>query len=574
MSDKTAALSKCLQEDLTGILDDYQLEFTFSGSQPIWPDATVQQYQAFALGRSLFKKYNEKDTPSDGACSAALSKFLKVNERCKDFTPEPADIRDEELLNGVANVIEKFWYVDGETPLVSTFDQLYDRGRLGSGMNRFSRGSDLYTKIWDSPLSATSESLLYIWHRLSLRDVRWAAAERHRHKEHGTHIVAGNKLSFVNKNVAVARCISTEPTVNMWFQLGLEDAMRERLSHLYCLRLEVQQDINKALARRGSKTGRLATIDLESASDSVSIGLLKRILPPDMFRWLMILRSPVTHLPNGREHVLEMVSTMGNGYTFPLQTLIFTAAVITSYRHLGIKPEFGGSAANRNLGVFGDDIIVDSRAFSTITRLLRMMGFVVNSDKTFHEGPFRESCGGDYVSGHHCRGVYIKRLRTTQDYAVAINLLNRWSAATGIHIPRTVQYLGSRPGLLQVPGYENDDAGVHLPLDMVRGVERLSHGLIRYPSWRAKSATFSVAKDGSIVMECREARRNTNPEGLWLAFLHGDIRGYRHTLRQRRVRYTTKHKVSSSWDTLSPQCQALRLDWRRWSDAVYYNLSL
>jgi len=574
MSDRTDALSKFLQEDLNGLLDPYQLNFTFNGTGPIWPDATPQQYQAFSLGRALLKKFNEKPSPSEEACTVALTKFLSVNDKCGKFAMEPADIRDEELINGVKDVMYRFWYTDGETPLVSDLTQLYEAGRLGSGMNRFARGSDLYTKIWDSPLSATSQGLLLSWQKLCERDVRWANAERHRRKLHGTHIVAGNKLSFVNKNVTTARCISTEPTVNMWFQLGLEELMRDRLRSMFRIDLANQQEINKVLARRGSRTGRFATIDLESASDSVSVGLVKEIAPSSMYRWLDLLRSPKVLLPNGREHVLEMISTMGNGYTFPLETLIFTAVVVTAYRHHGIHPVFGGKPMKRNLGVFGDDIIVDERAYRTTVRLLGLLGFKVNSDKTYESGPFRESCGGDYVNGRHCRGVYVKSLHTKQDIAVAINLLNRWSAATGIYVPKAVQYLRKLGSTLLVPPCSNDDSGVHVPLDTARGLQHLGHGILRYKKWVAKAATLLVTKEGAIVMECKEPERNVNPEGLELAFLHGDIRGYRMALRQRVVRYITKHKIISNWDNLSPQCRALRLDWRRWSDAVYYNFNL
>jgi hypothetical protein len=574
MSDRTDALSSALREDLSTVLDTYQLDYTFSGKGPAWPDATVKQWQAFALGRSLLKKYNENDRPSESACTAALQKFLSVNQKCDGFVPVPCDTRDEELLNGVKSVIYNFYYLDGETPLISCLSELFSAGRLGSGMNRFARGSDLYTKLWDSPLSATSEGLLSSWQKLCNLDLRWAAAERHRSKEYGGLIVEGNKLSFVNKNVATARCISTEPTVNMWFQLGVEELMRRRLNQLYSINLANQQSINKVLARRGSRTGGFATIDLESASDSVSIGLAKEILPADFWRWIELLRSPNVLLPSGRQHRLEMVSTMGNGYTFPLQTLIFTAAVITAYRHHGIKPVFYGGPMRRNLGVFGDDIIVDTRAFETVTRVLRMMGFTVNSDKTYSSGPFRESCGGDYVNGRHCRGVYIKRLKTKQDYAVAINLLNRWSAATGIFLPRTVQHLDKRWRLYTTPPHDNDDSGVHVPLDQARGVTTVGQGLKRYPSWVPVASFFEVTADGSIVVGSKEEQRTSNPEGLLLSFLHGDIRGYRLSLRQRMVRYRTKHRVTPGWNYLSPQCRALRLDWRRWSSAVYYNFTL
>ena len=575
MSDVTAALLTDLLEDLSGVLDDYQLSLCRDPDSVIWPDATVPQAQAFYLAKSLFKKFNEQDSPSKEACDRALSKFLEVNDRCGKWELKLDSIRDEELVNGVRHFMERFWFTDGESPLVTDLGKLFEVGRLGSGMNRFARDADLYTKLWDSPLSVTTESLAFSWHRLVSRDIRWAAAERHRANEYSTQLVGGNKLSFVNKNVTVARCISTEPTINMWFQLGMAAVLQDRLVRFFGIDIRQQADVNRELARVGSLTGGFATIDLESASDSIALSMLDHIMPKSFRVWLDLLRSPTTTLPTGEEVRLNMISTMGNGYTFPLQTIIFSAIVATAYKHLGIPLKGWGPASLRSFGVFGDDIIVDTRAASLVLRILRILGFVTNRSKTFVEGPFRESCGADWFYGQHCRGVYLKTLRTKQDCCVAVNLLNRWSALTGIWLPKVVQAISRLRGKLHlVPPDEADDAGVHVPLDMACGMKHQYSGLVRYHKYAAVASYFLVREDGSIECGQRVRPRRSNPEGLQLAFLHGDIRDYRASLRQRRVRYITKRKVTPSWDHLPSRSRALGCEWRRWSDAAYYNLTL
>jgi hypothetical protein len=95
---------------------------------------------------------------------------------------------------------------------------------------------------------------------------------------------------------------------------------------------------------------------------------------------------------------LEKFSSMGNGFTFELETLIFAAlAAAVSDLTLG-----------ENLFVYGDDIIVPTHASSNVLAVLRTFGFTPNTKKTFTSGSFRESCGGDYFLGYDVRSVFLK----------------------------------------------------------------------------------------------------------------------------------------------------------------------
>jgi len=574
MSDVTDALFKHLLADLRSVLDEFQIGLIQTPGSLIWPDATPKQAQAFFLGKSLLKKFNEKDYPSSAACDAALIKFNEANTRSTLWSLRLESLRDEELVNGVRDVIYHFFYPEGDAPLIRSYDHIFNHGNLGSGMNRYARDSDLYTKVWDSPLTCTTEDLSFLWEKLTSRDTRWAIAEKLRLDSYSTQLVEGNKLSFVNKNVTVARCISTEPTINMWFQLGIGAIIEERLKTFFGINVSNQPDVNRVLSYVGSRDDSFSTIDLESASDSISLQLTDILLPKSIRAYLYSVRSPTVTLPCGRVERLGMVSTMGNGYTFPLQTLIFAAVVVTAYKHLGIKPKGFGPAEVRNFGVFGDDIIIDKKAYYLVTRILSLLGFRVNYDKTFVQGPFRESCGADFYLGHPCRGVYIKKLQSKQDTCVAVNALNRWSATTGIILQNTVGFLLSRArGVYLVPCDEADDAGIHVPFDKACGTTSPYPGLIRYRKYQAVVSYIEVKDDGTLEYGQRAKRRKTNPHGLVLAFLYGAIRGYRISLRQRNVRYRTKHRTTPSWDSLSPRYRALGLDWQRWSDAVFYNIT-
>ncbi|DAD52404.1 RNA-directed RNA polymerase [ssRNA phage SRR5466725_4] len=553
------ALSKALLSDLQDEID-VQL--------PSWaPDSTPRQVACYALRDSLLKKFNEADKPSDSACAAALEKFHAVNKRCGDWINLCESSLDEMLVEGVRDALYSFWFKNHDTPLVSSINELFVNGRAGPGSSVKARDSDFYTKMFDSSLTGTGD-LPYCWGRLVCISEVWREAELLRQSLHGTTVVESSNYSFVNKTTKIARGICTEPSINMWFQLGLGGFIEHRLKTVFGIDLGSQPYVNSVMARRGSLGDGFDTIDLESASDSIALNMLEDVLPRDFLRWLKLLRCKSTILPNKEVVQLNMVSTMGNGFTFPLETLIFSCIVQSVYRSLDIPMKGKGEATSRNFAVFGDDIIVDSRATRRVLRLLHLLGFVVNADKTFVEGQFRESCGADYVSGVNVRGVYVKSLKTEQDLCVAINVLNRWTAKTGVSLTNTVSVLlnGIRnPTSRCVPPDEDDASGIHIPECMVRTLVgtvrgrgkvplyRANHGGLRsYDAFVPRSWEFLIL--GGVCWTFKEqVRRNYNPSGLLIAFLSGNIRGCRVSLRQRVIRYTSKRRWTPRWGYLSPR---------------------
>lgn len=568
--DRQAALLECLKLDLKAHLDPYQFDLSVTG-KPIWPDADAHQYASHALVSKIFSKLTHDGKPSATASEAALAKFLRCNEICRDFNLSPQDYRDEELLGDISLSLWKFFNPDG-FPLFSSFEEIVSRGGVGPGASVSARGDDLYTKVFDSSLSYTRSDLLDSWEFTVVQNANWFEALVSLYQRDIPVAVRGSKLSFVSKNDKVARTICTEPTINMWFQLGLGRLLQDRLKQFWNIDLATQPDVNREMAYAASCGADLCTIDLESASDSISIGLLKAILPQEAFNWLLKTRSEETQLPNGEYVHLNMISTMGNGFTFPLQTVIFAAIVTSVYRHLGIPLIKRGVPKHRNFAVFGDDILCCKRAYSTVVRLLHLCGFKVNASKSFSEGSFYESCGRDYYNGHNVRPFYAKRLRTDQDLFRVINGLTRWSAIQGIPLRATCQALLAwvrRPRW--VPPYESDDAGIHVPKDMGRG-KHIGHGIIRYLLDVPRKRYLLIKED---VISCGrdQRRRRYNPSGLWLSFLYGSVRGYRISLRQREVLYTTKPKATVHWDSLGPLCQSLGIGWPRWSSAASWNIS-
>lgn len=205
------------------------------------------------------------------------------------------------------------------------------------------------------------------------------------------------RLAFVPKNAKTERAICTEPSLNGMFQLGIGDEMANRLR---AVGIDIRdQGANQRAAMYGSLSGDLATLDLSSASDTVALELVRHLFSPDWFDLLSNFRSAMAEVDGGVT-VLEKISSMGNGFTFPLETLVFWAIAQS------VVDIYAPGSRYRTL-VYGDDIIVPRAAAIPLMRVLRELGFTPNPSKSFWEGNFRESCGKDYVFGIDVRPVYV-----------------------------------------------------------------------------------------------------------------------------------------------------------------------
>lgn len=505
----------------------------------------VKQVAATQLRNSFLKKYQEGSSSS--ADAAALLKFTSINERCKTWSPvENLSMFTPELVGHLKVELHKFFEPNNRQPLVSTANEILHLARVGPGAAVGAVGNDSYSKLFSSSLSCTTEFLYASYANYVNNSPLWSMAENLRKDLNlGHDIVDGNRVSCVPKNVDISRVICIEPNLNMFFQLGLGEIMTRRLKSVYSIDLSSQPVVNRELARVGSLNGDLCTIDLESASDSMSLLMLKHVMPRDIYLWLSKLRSRVATLPDGSKQELHMVSTMGNGFTFPLQTILFSCVVSACFSYLGLR---GHERAGKTWSVFGDDIIVPLEIVGAVLELLTYLGFTVNTQKSFFEGPFRESCGHDYFLGSNVRGVYIKTLVSPQSRCAAINLLNRWSASNGILLPKTVQMLLKTVRYQPVPPWENDDAGLKVPFDLagpLRSSKRFQSVLYRrYVSVPRKI----VIADGIIKTPRGLHERVYNPHGLLWAFLNGTIVNGKINVRHNVSLYRSTTGVAPSWD--------------------------
>lgn len=210
-------------------------------------------------------------------------------------------------------------------------------------------------------------------------------------------------MSLVVKNYSIKRTTETQPTLNGMGQCAIGDVMAYRASAVPGLNL-FDQSLNQRLALIGSLTGEVATLDLKSASNCIAVMLVQTLTPEDWFSLLKAFRCGRTIVPGRGTVELEMFAGMGCGFIFPLQSIIFWSLARACATHLGIDHPV--------VAVYGDDIIVDTETVPLLVRVLEGCGLLVNKEKSFSSGPFRESCGADYLNGIDVRPVYVKEALT------------------------------------------------------------------------------------------------------------------------------------------------------------------
>lgn len=211
----------------------------------------------------------------------------------------------------------------------------------------------------------------------------------------GFRIRNSSKLTTVPKNAKTDRVICIEPDLNIFYQKGVGALIRDKLMRAG-LDLSTQSK-NQELASKAIPLD-LSTVDLSAASDTIARELIWTLLPERWVELLMVSRVDFTCI-DGVDTPLEKWSSMGNGYTFELETLIFWAVL-----H-GVQRVTGSTGP---IIAYGDDMICPNSDFEVLQRVLTFLGFSTNVDKTFGKGRFHESCGTDWFDGRNVRPLFLK----------------------------------------------------------------------------------------------------------------------------------------------------------------------
>lgn len=365
------------------------------------------------LAEEIFSKFDDGKS-SDAKVSACMMRAMEAEALCRETNARlPSDYTGATSTTGLRSILTDarirverllgpFSWNDMEVG--------FDFGP-GSTTRLPRRESDLSYKFCGVP-HATAGALPLAQAYLSLAPL-WRSSINS--EGSAAEIVAGNKVTTVPKNYKTDRCIAIEPDWNMFFQKGIGGFIRRQLRRVG-INLNDQRR-NQTLAMVGSRDASLATIDLSMASDTVSLAIVRALLPSDWCDALEQVRSAIGVLPSGELITYEKFSSMGNGFTFELESLIFWALCKATIHALRLE--------DRRLAVYGDDLVVPTSAVPLLLDVLRYAGFVPNVKKTHVSGYFRESCGKHYFHGESIVPFYVRRpIRKLQDLFLLHN--NVW----------------------------------------------------------------------------------------------------------------------------------------------------
>lgn len=358
----------------------------------------ARDYQAVSLLKKsafLNTSFDRKEAAklkfkaAEKQCEEANARIWRLSEGGDTHRAAVEDLGD--LFGSLMKAQEIVHTILGSRPDISDF-------RFGPGTTSLVKGQITTPRKYSREIHVTPELYSY-W-----RDVAgpvWCKTIT------DVHLVTGSTVSFVPKDAKTDRTIGIEPHLNIYAQLGVGAAMRKRFRPW--IDLNVGQEKNRQLVKIAQRAN-LATIDFASASDTVSRAIVEFLVPP---AWISVLDKVRSHryLLDGDEFTFQKHSSMGNGYTFELESIIFYALARASC--------WGGNSFFRDVvSVYGDDVILPQCFAADFIRLSEYCGFTVNKDKSFLDGLFFESCGHDYFNGVNVRPYLWKENNPTLGFKV------------------------------------------------------------------------------------------------------------------------------------------------------------
>jgi hypothetical protein len=275
------------------------------------------------------------------------------------------------------------------------------------GLQRFGKQSakdcDPYAKVGpEQVLTSTAKCMRFYGSALLAGSYGNHLQDLYRKGKLGIEEAVASVLSTQPKDASIDRVITTEPLLNAMAQRGCA-AMLNLYLRDWGINLH-DQSRNGKLARTASERGfapdGFSTVDLVSASDTVLTVLVRRQLPEGWFDALDACRTGSWSLDDEVSQDDNTFSFMGNGFTFPLQCLLFASLVRACIRLTACD--------DRRWRVYGDDIVCPTGASAILLEVLRFCGFIPNIAKSHVVGFFRESCGQDWLNGNNVRPVFLK----------------------------------------------------------------------------------------------------------------------------------------------------------------------
>lgn len=349
----------------------------------------------------LFKKFSFSQdlyTPTQ-LRDDSIKKFMDNQERLMGFSV-PDDPLTRTIVFGAKGYIDQI-LGDFSNLEICERASFGKKSSVGIPMRKACEGSR-----YEAPITGSRDQVEWfdkyfgIWNRPALRYAQ-SRAELLR-KPPYRHVDVLEAV-LVDKTWKSLRMIMPNTTIGTLYSSGLGRTIEGRL-RTFGHDIKYLQPVHGELAKIGSITGTLVTADQSLASDNITVDLIDRLFPS---KWAYALKKGrIEEMAlYGRRIKTPTFATMGIGFTFPLQTLVFLAILLAIRDHCELDEQ-------TVISVFGDDLIYDIRMHSVVMSVFPSLGLVINADKTFADGYFRESCGFDYYRGIDVRPFHLKRVDT------------------------------------------------------------------------------------------------------------------------------------------------------------------
>ncbi len=411
-------------------------------------DPSLSAIKAIRQFTLMFAKIGLDCTPRRR--EAAIKKYIECEKdvRRNDLTltsSEPDRFDDfgrigRMLWSNLLSRVDSRIYNDGVVPKHgpgATADKL--RGNAKYNQMRWTRRLESVFPHWENIIP--SESFLQRTDRVNILEPRDEIPV---------------KVITVPKTLKTPRIIAVEPTCMQYMQQGILAVMMEEIARDDYARNFVMfesQEPNQWLAREGSLNGALATLDLSEASDRVSNQHVRSLLSNHRIlrEAVEATRSRKADVPGHGVIRLAKFASMGSALCFPFEALVFATIVF-----LGIERALNRSLTKKDVKslfgkvrIYGDDIIVPVEYVQSVITELEAFGLLVNRDKSFWTGKFRESCGKDYYDGYDVSIVRLRRLfpdrwQHAEELISTVSLRNQLYHKAGYE--RTIRYLDDMIG--------------------------------------------------------------------------------------------------------------------------------
>jgi hypothetical protein len=270
------------------------------------------------------------------------------------------------------------------------------------------------------------------------------------------------------------------------------------------------------MAKVGSTDGSYATIDLSDASDLVSYDLVKSIfkpIAPSFLDYVEGSRSSRAKMPSGEVITLRKFASMGSAMCFPIEAMVFFTVAVAAIMKDHALPYTRKTVdkITATISVYGDDIIVPSSYASSVMDGLTAFGLRVNTNKSFSQGYFRESCGGDYYKGDDVTPVYVRRWTTTErdlsheQIVSSISLANQfymkgyWNAAQYVRDTIRHQVKGLSRLAMVAPGIHHVSVCFNTGLRWNRSFQSWNARVL-IPSGRTQADPIRTERGGFLLL--------------------------------------------------------------------------